>query len=137
MTNVHSALQDFNDEGHTCLIWGDFNLIQDLALDREGGAMKTIWKRSCAVIDRLKDSFGLMDVFRVRNKTTTIFTWRRYNPYVQSRLDFWLTTESLHNAVVENDIVPCVLSDYVTFHFHSKKQRIVPSHWKLNNSLIC
>ena len=91
------------DEGHTCLILGDFNLIQDLALDREWGAMKTIWKRSCALVDRLKDSFSLIDVFRVRNKTTKRFTWRRYNPYVQSRLDFWLITESLRNDVVEND----------------------------------
>ena len=33
---VYSILQEFNDEGHTCIIGGDFNFIQDLVMDREG-----------------------------------------------------------------------------------------------------
>ena len=40
--NVYSTLLDFNDEGHPCMIGGDFNLIQDLDLDREGGTMKQL-----------------------------------------------------------------------------------------------
>ena len=95
LSNVYSVLQEFNDEGHTCLIGGDFNLIQDLALDKDGSTMKSIWKHSCNLMDGLKEYFDLVDIFRVRNKIIKRFTWRRHNPFVQSRLDFWLITESL------------------------------------------
>ena len=39
---------------------------------------------------------------------------------------------------MENDIIPCVLSDhdYVTLHLQIKKQKIGPSYWKFNNSLL-
>ena len=39
---------------------------------------------------------------------------------------------------MENDIVPCVLSDhdYVTLHLQVKKQRNGPSYWKCNDSLL-
>ena len=100
--------------------------------------MKTILKHSCTLVDSLKDYFHLIDIWRVRNQTTKRFTWRRYTPYVQSRLDFWLITETLQTDVVENDICLCVLSDhdYVTLHLHVKKQRMGPSYWKFNNSLL-
>ena len=44
----------------------------------------------------------------------------------------------MQTDVVENDIFPCVLSDhdYVTLHLHVKKQRMGPSYWKFNNSLL-
>ena len=79
----NSILQEFNNEGHTCIIGGDFNLIQDLAMDREGGAMKTIWKHSCTLVDSLKDYFNLIDIWRVRKQTTKRFTWRRSGPPTQ------------------------------------------------------
>ena len=40
-------------------VGGDFNFIQDLAMDRKGGAMKTIWKHSCTLVDSLKIIFIL------------------------------------------------------------------------------
>ena len=81
---------------------------------------------------------SLIGIWRVRNKTKKRFTWRRYNPYVQSRLDFWLISESVQSDIMENDIIPCVLSDhdYVTLHLQIKKQKIGPSYWKFNNSLL-
>ena len=114
---------------------GDFNLNQDLDLDREGGTMKTTCKRSCALVERLRNYFDLIDIWRVRNKTKKRFTWRRYIPYVQSRLDFWLISESVQSDIMENDIIPCVLSDndYVTLHLQIKKQKIGPH---IGNSII-
>ena len=137
-TDLYLKLQEFNDEGHKCIIGGDFNFIQDLDMDREGGNMRTVWKRSCTTIAKLKEYFCLIDIWRTRNQTTKRYTWRRYNPYVQSRLDFWLITETLQTVVVENDIHPCVLSDhdYVTLHLHTEKQKVGPSYWKFNNSLL-
>ena len=71
--NVYSTLLDFNDEEHPCMIGGgrggDFNLIKDLDLDREGGTMKTTYKRSCALVEKLRNDFDLIDIWRVRNKT--------------------------------------------------------------------
>ena len=60
------------------------------------------------------------------------FTWRRYNPLVQSRLDFWLIHESLQNTISENDIIPCVLSDHdhVSLHMKIKTKNSGPSYWK-------
>ena len=57
---------------------------------------------------------------------------------MQSRLDFWLISESVQSDIKVNDIIPCVLSDhdYVTLHLQIKKQKIGPSYWKFNNSLL-
>ena len=84
--------------------------------------MKTTYKWSCALVEKLRNDFDLIDIWRVRNKTKKRFTWRRYNPYVQSRLDFWLISESAQSDIMENDIIPCVLSDhdYVTLHLQIK-----------------
>ena len=132
-------LQENISGGEILLIGGDFNLIQDLELDRVGGSMRNVWQRSVSLIENIKSYFRLVDIWRTRNPSAKKFTWRRYNPMpVQSRLDFWLIHESLQNSVVENNIIPCVLSDHdhVSLHVRSRAKKIGPSYWKFNNRLL-
>ena len=74
--------------------------------------MKTVWNHSVSCIEQIKMGFGLVDIWRVRHPIKKRFTWSRHNHLVQSRLDFWLFHESLHDTINENDITPCVLSDH-------------------------
>lgn len=59
---VELTIQDNVENGEILIIGGDFNLIQNLDLDRAGGSMKSIWKHSVNLIENLKIYFGLVDV---------------------------------------------------------------------------
>ena len=67
LNKVELTLQEYVDTKETLIIGGDFNLIQNLNLDRAGGSMKTVWNHSVNCIEQIKMCFGLVDIWRVRN----------------------------------------------------------------------
>ena len=75
------------------IIGGDFNVILDPEFDGLGGKPKL--KESVKIIEQIRLSFDLIDIWRVRNPNERRFSWRQKNPAIQRRLDFWLTSSSL------------------------------------------
>ena len=59
---VELTLQEYVDIREILIIGGDFNLIQNLNLDRAGGSMKTVWNHSVNCIEQIKMCFGLVDI---------------------------------------------------------------------------
>ena len=70
------------------VIGGDFNLVQNLEKDKKGGNQTTHFK-SLKEIENLKESMDLTDVWRDLHPDSQRFTWRRRNPEVHCRLDFF------------------------------------------------
>ena len=68
------------------IIGGDFNVILDPEFDGLGGKPKL--KESVNIIEQIRLSFDLIDIWRVRNPNERRFSWRQKNPVIQRRLDF-------------------------------------------------
>ena len=82
---------------------------------------------------------SLIDVWRLRNPQTKLFTWRPKNPLIQRRINYWLISDDLQDDIERADITPSIKSDHsaITLSFNSlKDQPFGPSYWKFNASFL-
>ena len=86
------------------------------------------------------EEYKLVDIWRLRNPNKHMYTRRKRTRggLVQSRLDFWLISESLTYLVKNCQIKPGNRSDHslikITLEIVNTKKR-GPSYWKFNNKL--
>ena len=119
------------------IIGGDFNVTLDSDLDCSGG--RPFRKDSVKHIQDLCLDFDLVDIWRIRNPDSKLFTWRQRNPFIQRRLDYWLISDVCQDDIEMSDIIPLINSDHsaIFLHFNSiDKPKHGPSFWKFNASLV-
>ena len=75
------------------IIGGDFNLVLDQDLDTMNYKKENNTKSRQQVLN-IMDILNLIDVFRENNPKLRRYSWRRRNPIKQSRLDFFLISET-------------------------------------------
>ena len=104
--------------------------------DGLGGKPKL--KESVQIIDQIRSSFDLIDIWRVRNPDIKRFSWRQKNPVIQRRLDFWLISSSTQDDIESVDITPAIKYDHsaITLSINGIKEHHGPSFWKFNASFI-
>ena len=81
------------------MIGGDFNTYLDVSLDKLGGTPE----KQSIYSEKLKsfcEEYSLVDIFRIRNEQQ-IFTRREFTKagFVQSRIDYWLTSIQLEYLI--------------------------------------
>ena len=64
--------------------------------------------RFLTMINNLKMQYDLQDIWKILYPTNKRFTWRQKQPFIQCRLDFWLTSVNIQDTVVNADIIPGV-----------------------------
>nr|XP_006820141.1 PREDICTED: uncharacterized protein LOC102808971 [Saccoglossus kowalevskii] len=74
------------DENANVKWGGDHDVVLDAEKDRQGGNPR-IWKNSLKSIQNIMETFGLIDIWRVRNPNTNSYTWQRLNPSVIQNLE--------------------------------------------------
>ena len=115
----------------------DFNVTFEPNLDFSGG--KPSIKNYVKSLQDIISKYDLIDIWRVRNPTKKLFTWRQRNPLIQRRLDFWLISDSLQDDINKADIKTAIKRDHsaITLDIDSiSDTRHGPSFWKFNNSLL-
>ena len=117
----------------------DFNVTPDSGFDCSGG--RPFRKDSVKHIQDLCLDFDLVDIWGIRNPDSKRFTWRRRNPFIQRRLDYWLISDVCQDDIEKSDIIPSINSDHsaIFLHFISNsidKPKHGPSFWKFNASLV-
>ena len=65
-----------------------------MSKNKKGGIPTTLLK-SRDEVEIFKENFELTDIWRVLNPDATRFTWRRKNPEIQCRLDYFLISNTL------------------------------------------
>ena len=135
---ILSVLQtaNFNSECRI-IMGGDFNVHLDAVLDNSGG--KSEIKPTVKNIKDIMLTNKIIDVWRLRNPQTKLFTWRQKNPLIQRRIDYCLISDDLQDDIEQTDITPSIKSDHsaTTLCFNSlKDQPFGPSYWKFNASLL-
>ena len=86
------------------VIGGDFNLVMDLDIDKQGGTYTTHTKARDKVVANMK-ALDLIDIWRQQVPDRAEFTYRKLKPNpIFVRLDFFLINESLCQMVDECEI---------------------------------
>ena len=120
------------------MIAGDFNFTLNSKIDRTG-TPGPHWRKANNSMMELMERHGLIDIWRLNNPELPQFTWRRCNPTItQSRLDYFLISDSLQQDISSTEIIPSICSDHsaVTLNFDPAIAHFGPSYWKLNTSLL-
>ena len=83
--------------------------------------------------------YNLIDIWRLRNPDKRQFTWRKRNPIIQRRIDFWLISDDLQDGVKKAEIIPAIKTDHsaISLSVNSlEDQPFGPFYWKFNSSLL-
>ena len=127
------------------IVGGDFNCVINSELDRKREAeakstSKDYSTVSGELIDILKDTLDLSDAWRVKNPDKKRFTWHRKKPTLTfSRLDYWLTSDYLFDAITSIDIVCAPFTDHsaITLFLNNAKEQIRGrGYWKFNSCFL-
>jgi endonuclease/exonuclease/phosphatase family metal-dependent hydrolase len=119
------------------ILGGDWNITLD-AMDKMGG---TVFQNSKAAseINTMKDTYNLVDIWRLRNGNKRRYTWRQKSPRVHCRLDYFLISNQITDLVTSNQILPSILSDHSPIELSLRfldQPHLGRGHWKLNVSLL-
>ena len=131
---LSEKLSEICMDENNLVIGGDFNVIFDPTLDKEGGRTK-LKQQSLNILYNIMENFDLIDIWRIRNADKRRFTWRQKTPLIQCRLDFWLISDVLQDLTVKTDIISAILTDHSAITIEFKSSPIYnngPSYWKLN-----
>ena len=132
---LYKVLADMNV--HNIIIAGDWNLVLDPSRDYQN--YKHINNpKSKEVVEEIIEHLDLNDIWRELNPEARRFTWRRTNPFQQSRLDFFLISDTVMSYVESADIECGYRTDHsmvtLTLKFgHSANRK---TFWKFNSSLL-
>ena len=86
-------------------------MVLDLNKDKKGGRSKT-HSNSVKTLQSIITELSLVDAWRVLNPDISRYTWRRKNPEIQCRLDFFQVSQSMMSNITQADI----LCGYKTDH---------------------
>ena len=133
--NIYEHLNSFECE--EIVFGGNFNLVLDLDMDKEGGN-KTTHKNALKVLNTIQENLDLIDIWRAQHPQLKRFTWRRKKPNIQCRLDFFLVSNTVGTNVTETDILPGYKTDnpLITLSLSTHSNPRGPGFWKLNTSFL-
>ena len=118
---------------------GDFNVILNPCIDARNYRSHCSRPRSRRIIFDIMDRMDLVDIYRKVYPEKRQYTWRRFNTIQQSRLDFFLISDSLVTSVKNVDIISGYRSDHsiVSLSIINDMTNFRPkTYWKFNNTLL-
>ena len=133
--NVRDTFLEYNNDYF--ILCGDFNLTLNPSLDTHNYYSVNNPKARAKVLEIMED-LQILDYYRILNPDKKIYTWRKKNPLKQSRLDFFLISDSLTNLVENCNIKPGYRTDHsiVVIEIKFNPFRKGNGIWKFNNSLL-
>ena len=118
---------------------GDWNVLLDPSVDARNYLSYRSKPNSRNTIKQISSQLDLVDIFRKVYPSKRAYTWRKFNSIKQSRLDFFLISDSLVTDVNFVDITPGYRSDHSIICLYvntNKKNEGRKTYWKFNNSLL-
>lgn len=118
------------------ILGGDFNKVIDKSIDRtiNSGTM-----RATEALKMCMSEFGLCDIWRFKHPTAREYSFRSSaRIQSQSRLDFFLTSNSIISNITDTHIYPIQISDHapVSLTWNSEDQHQPNTGWQFNKSLL-
>lgn len=134
--NVFRKCAEFENEN--VIMCGDWNLVLDPEKDCSNYLHVNNPKARNVVLNFIEDE-NFIDVWRIMNEDSKMFTWRRLNPTKkQARLDFYLISDTMSVFVMDTTIIPGYRTDHSGIILKLKFQDTErgKGYWKFNNTLL-
>ena len=133
------TLSNLMDEldAESYIICGDFNLVQNQALDTFGYKHENN-KLATLELNKLKNLYSLIDPWRLDFPNKAEFTWKNPSCTKMSRLDFFLVSGLFSSLVTEPDISFGYKTDHslISIKLNILKLKQGKGFWKFNTSLL-
>ena len=134
-------LDDYIPKEMPTILCGDFNMVENLILDRQGGNPREKHTWGLHNLKILKQKNGLTDIWRKLNPQRKFFTWHSYyeKKSIKSRLDRFYISNTLSDLAQKVGFSPCSWSDHtqidITLTVPDPCQR-GSGYWKFNTQLL-
>lgn len=133
-------VSDLMDPDFPPIVFGDFNMVHDLALDRKGGNPRNFHKYGLATLtSHIINPFELVDIWRHQHPQTLQFTFHRFHDNIHSRLDRIYIPFNMADLAVSSFISDFIWSDHdvcgVNMLFKKQVEK-GPGYFKLNLSYL-
>ena len=129
-----------NNVGNQQMITGgDWNTILNPSVDARNYLSYSSRPRNRKILNETMENLDLVDIYRVVFPNKKAYTWRKFNTIKQSRLDYFIISNSLVTEVNFVDILTGYRSDHslVCLYLNTEhKNDNKKSYWKFNNSLL-
>ena len=125
------------EKRNNTLLAGDFNMLEDIFLDKLGGNTSNTYLIGLDIITEIKNQNNLIDIWRKINPHKRLFTYHNPDKTIHTRLDRIYITDNI--TVKTSTIYPISLSDHdgVTVSFQIRETNPKgPGIWKLNSSIL-
>ena len=134
--NLKKNILKLNDD-NPVVICGDWNLVLNPKLDLYNYVNVNNPRARDKVID-IMGELQLLDIWRIKNNDIKKYTWRQSSYRKQSRLDFFLVSETFIHTVLKADIVPGYRTDHsgILLKLKINENERGPGYWKFNCSLL-
>ena len=119
------------------ILGGDWNVVFDDQLDKHQGSIYSN-KKAKEKLKSYINCFNLHDIFREMHPSKKAYTRFQAQPYIATRLDFFLTSNSLHGHGKPTSMCQSVKSDHKVVCMKIRIE-LVPwgrGYWKFNYSLL-
>ena len=112
------------------ILIGDFNMVIDPSIDWHGSGYNN--KRVHATLLEVMNDMSLVDIWRVRNPETKLYSWMKANQYAASRIDYALVTQGLTSNCVNTMYLPGIRTDHMAFFLAIEQifNERGPGYWK-------
>ena len=136
--NIKPKIDEYSDQN--IIIGGDLNTYLDIELDKKGGKREQYTTYN-NLIHSLCEEVNLVDIWRIRNPNSKTFTRRENSKsgLIQSRLDYFLISNSISYMITNTEIKPGLLSDHSLVGLvleMSETSARGRGYWKFNNDLL-
>ena len=133
---VFGKIQQIGNEH--IVIGGDWNCVLNMNTDARNYTSTVNRPRTRAHIKSMMNELELVDIWREYHPDKRAYTWRRFNSIKQSRLDYFLISESLQMDIEDCTIGMGYRSDHslVNISIRTEQFKRDRPYWKFNNSLL-
>ena len=133
--NLFKELDNYIDPDIPPMLFGDYNMVEDIYADRKGGHPRNQHTYGLKALRDLKDSYRLVDIWRNHHPHKRQFTWHCTYQNINSRLDRIYLPAQYISSVTDVYIQHFVWSDHdmcvIKMSLPNIKKR-GKGYWKLN-----
>ena len=130
-------LQKIIENRNNTILAGDFNMLEDIFLDKLGGNNSSTHLLGSEIITDIKNQNNLIDIWRKLNPDKRLYTYHNPDKTIHTRLDTIYITDDIKTKA--SKIYPFSLSDHdgVTASFQIRELNPKgPGIWKFNTSIL-
>ena len=130
-------LQKIIENRNNTILAGDFNMLEDIFLDKLGGNNSSTHLLGSEIITDIKNQNNLIDIWRKLNPDKRLYTYHNPDKTIHTRLDTIYITDDI--KIKASKIYPFSLSDHdgVTASFQIRELNPKgPGIWKFNTSIL-